>query len=114
MSTLDDAFYDMPKDEPSPGSGSLTGMGMRMGTGTGMGARTQSQSQTPVPGGGPPVARRGSTAIKSRGNKDKETYACAFPGCGQSYSRMEYLKRHQRKRECGLCGMWHVACGTWL
>lgn len=46
--------------------------------------------------------------------KEKLTFACAFPGCGQvgvsvhqhartnvlqTYSRMEYLKRHQRKRE---------------
>lgn len=27
----------------------------------------------------------------------RETYACTE--CGHSYSRMEYLKRHQRKRE---------------
>ncbi|CAK9786262.1 hypothetical protein CC85DRAFT_308173 [Cutaneotrichosporon oleaginosum] len=31
--------------------------------------------------------------------KEKMTFGCAFPGCGQTYSRMEYLKRHQRKHQ---------------
>ncbi|KAL7419960.1 hypothetical protein Q5752_004923 [Cryptotrichosporon argae] len=31
--------------------------------------------------------------------REKETFGCPFPGCGQSYSRMEYLKRHQRKHQ---------------
>ncbi|ORX34579.1 hypothetical protein BD324DRAFT_594403 [Kockovaella imperatae] len=31
--------------------------------------------------------------------KEKETFGCPYPGCGQSYSRMEYLKRHQRKHQ---------------
>ena len=54
------------------------------------------------------------TKRRSKEGKEKETFRCAFPGCGQvrelscfagenadsdqTYSRMEYLKRHQRKR----------------
>lgn len=41
----------------------------------------------------------GRAKRNERAEKDKETYPCPFPGCGQSYSRREYLRRHHRKRE---------------
>ncbi|ODN97010.1 hypothetical protein I350_07988 [Cryptococcus amylolentus CBS 6273] len=51
----------------------------------------------------PPPAPTTSTGGSGRGRnkdgKEKESFACTFPGCGQSYSRMEYLKRHQRKHQ---------------
>ncbi|WVQ93879.1 hypothetical protein IAU59_000957 [Kwoniella sp. CBS 9459] len=36
---------------------------------------------------------------RGKDGKEKETFACPFPGCGQTYSRMEYMKRHQRKHQ---------------
>ncbi|ORY31969.1 hypothetical protein BCR39DRAFT_524873 [Naematelia encephala] len=54
-------------------------------------AESISLSPEELGGGG---GRRGKD-----GGKDKETFGCPYPGCGQSYSRMEYLKRHQRKHQ---------------
>jgi hypothetical protein len=58
---------------------------------------------------------------RAKPGEKKESFPCTFPGCGQvrdpllranpsqnitdtfqTYSRMEYLKRHQRKRKSGL------------
>ncbi|KAK8845332.1 hypothetical protein IAR55_006045 [Kwoniella newhampshirensis] len=36
---------------------------------------------------------------RGKEGKEKESFGCPFPGCGQLYSRMEYLKRHQRKHK---------------
>lgn len=41
----------------------------------------------------------GRAKRNERPESDKETYLCPFPGCGQVYSRREYLRRHHRKRE---------------
>lgn len=41
---------------------------------------------------------------RGRDGKEKESFRCSHPGCGQTYSRMEYLKRHQRKREYAVSG----------
>ncbi|WWD22281.1 hypothetical protein CI109_106772 [Kwoniella shandongensis] len=50
-----------------------------------------------------PVAVIGSAnegrSGRGKEGKEKETFGCPFPGCGQMYSRMEYLKRHQRKHQ---------------
>ncbi|RXK37673.1 hypothetical protein M231_05085 [Tremella mesenterica] len=41
-----------------------------------------------------------SSRARGRENgKEKETFGCPFPGCNQFYSRLEYLKRHQRKHQ---------------
>ena len=75
------------------------------------------QSDVNGSGEGPSEPRR-----RTKEGKEKETFGCSYPGCGQVsllspsplafrtrrdihaddlkvYSRMEYLKRHQRKRE---------------
>lgn len=54
---------------------------------------------TPAPSAG--NASTGSTSGTKRGRdgKEKESFKCPHPGCGQAYSRMEYMKRHQRKRK---------------
>ncbi|WVQ76431.1 hypothetical protein IAR50_006098 [Cryptococcus sp. DSM 104548] len=58
---------------------------------------------SPVAVAPPPAPLVPSTGGSGRGRnkdgKEKETFACTYPGCGQSYSRMEYLKRHQRKHQ---------------
>ncbi|WWC97388.1 hypothetical protein V866_004267 [Kwoniella sp. B9012] len=67
-----------------------------------MPARRQSAVSPIDPVTGLPVEGLTPTSSgRSRGKegKEKETFACNFPGCGQNYSRMEYLKRHQRKHQ---------------
>ncbi|WVW81575.1 hypothetical protein I302_103570 [Kwoniella bestiolae CBS 10118] len=67
-----------------------------------MPARRQSAVSPIDPVTGLPVEGLTPTSSgRSRGKegKGKETFACTFPGCGQNYSRMEYLKRHQRKHQ---------------
>ncbi|WRT63453.1 uncharacterized protein IL334_000358 [Kwoniella shivajii] len=67
-----------------------------------MPARRQSAVSPIDPTTGLPVEGLTPTSAgRSRGKegKEKETFACSFVGCGQTYSRMEYLKRHQRKHQ---------------
>ncbi|WVO17669.1 hypothetical protein L204_105366 [Cryptococcus depauperatus] len=45
------------------------------------------------------ITTSGGGRNRGRDGKEKESFACLFPGCGQTYSRMEYLKRHQRKHQ---------------
>ncbi|WVF66257.1 hypothetical protein IAT40_000997 [Kwoniella sp. CBS 6097] len=61
-----------------------------------MPARRQSGAGAIDPATGLPIeGGRG----RGKDGKEKETFACPFPGCGQTYSRMEYMKRHQRKHQ---------------
>ncbi|WWC85585.1 uncharacterized protein L201_000449 [Kwoniella dendrophila CBS 6074] len=67
-----------------------------------MPARRQSGASPIDPTTGLPVeGLTPSSSGRSRGKegKEKETFACTYAGCGQVYSRMEYLKRHQRKHQ---------------
>ncbi|ADV24752.1 C2H2 zinc finger protein Zas1A [Cryptococcus gattii E566] len=75
-----------------------------------MAASTPATGENPLVAKSTPSTISGPTTLPSttgggggrgrgKDGKEKETFACTFPGCGQTYSRMEYLKRHQRKHQ---------------
>ncbi|WVQ81012.1 hypothetical protein IAT38_003119 [Cryptococcus sp. DSM 104549] len=59
--------------------------------------RTSATAESPTMAMGTPS--EGGRSGRGKEGREKETFMCQFPGCGQAYSRMEYLKRHQRKHQ---------------